>query len=175
MNEERVFTLMMDALEGVLDEAESAELQTYLDEQPELAHEWQAMQTIDAMLIATPPTALPVNFATRTLKRLPNERNRRIFMSIFYFLLLLGGLLPILGGILLSSQLGNATFGSGSIAESLQLLSVVASGMVSALRTFIINQPMIFGWLTVMLCAILLWASIFRQYSNQVQPVLIHS
>lgn len=169
MNEERIITLMMDALDGVLDESESAELESGLAANPTLAQEWEAMQTIDALLISTPPATQPINFAANTLSQLPNERNRRLFVSAFFLLLLIGGIMPILGGIALSSGFG------GSFMQSLQLFGVISATITSGAFTLVFSQPVALALLTAMLCAILLWASVFRQYSNRVQPLLISS
>lgn len=167
MNEERAFTLMMDALEGVLEPQESAELDGYLDNDPVLAHEWDMLQTVDHLLRVAPPMATPLNFAANTLRNLPNPRTRRIFISVFYLLLLLGGVLPLILLFVLSTQLG-----SQSLIESMQLVQVVGTSLLSASGTAISAQPSILGWLMLMLSAIFVWASVFRQYSIEAQPVL---
>lgn len=164
---------MMDALEGVLEPAESAELQTYLSQNPDLAGEWEAMQSIDEMLRIAPPVTVPVNFVNSTVNRLPSARRRRLFMAAFYLALLLGGLVPFALGFLLSTQVGDASLGGQSIAEATQLLRVIGTGLLSALRTVASSQPIFFGWFALMLSIILTWAAVFRQYSGQVQPVLV--
>lgn len=164
---------MMDALEGILEPNESAELNLWLADHPDEAQEWEAMQAVDGLLRASQPMAAPVHFAERTLGRIPNPRNRRLFMFAFYLVMLMGGLLPILFGILLSTQLGSAAFGGFSIFEGFDLLRVISSGLVSAIRTVVVTQPVVFGWLSAMLAAIFVWAAVFRQYSGQVRPVLV--
>ncbi len=172
MNEERIFSLMMNALDGVLDEEESAELELGLADHPTLAQEWEAMQAIDNLLIATPAAAQPINFAANTLNRLPRERTRRLYMSIFFMLLLIGGLMPLIAGIVINSQLDLI---GGSFAESVQLMLTVSTTLLSALFTYVSNQPMTWVVLSAMVGAILMWTNVFQNYSNRVQPVLIRS
>lgn len=164
---------MMDALEGVLEPEESAELHRYLSDHPDLAAEWEAMQAVDDMLREAPPIAVPVHLMDNTLYRLPTARNRRLFMSAFFFVLLLGGLLPFMLGIFVSTQLGGASLGGQSIFAGIQVLQVIGTGMLSAIRTVLSTQPIVFGWFTLMLGVIATWIAVFRQYSVQVQPVLV--
>ncbi len=168
MEEERIYTLMMEALDGVLDEAESAELTELLLQHPDLAQEWDAMQAVDEMLRFAPPTPAPVHFAQMTLARLPNPRNRRIFLAAFYLALLLGGLTPILFGVALSSQLGGITAGIG---ETWRVLQTIFSGIFTATRSIMLTQPYITSWLAVLVGVILLWVAAYRRAVNDVQLV----
>ncbi|HFC11747.1 MAG TPA: hypothetical protein ENJ56_02800 [Anaerolineae bacterium] len=169
MNEERAFTLMMDALEGVLEPLESAELTTYLSDNPALADEWEMLQTVDHLLRVAPPSPLPPNFAVNTLRNLPNPRIRRIFISAFYILLLLGGLLPVALFLIFRTQLD-----SQSMIESVQLLQTVGTSLLSIMGATINAQPGVLGWLTLMLSAIFVWSTVFRQYSIEASPILVN-
>ncbi len=168
MEEERIYTLMMEALDGVLEEAESAELDDLLLQNPAMAQEWDAMLAIDEMLRFAPPVSAPVHFAQMTIARLPNPRNRRIFMAIFYVALLLGGLTPILFGVALSSQLGG--FASG-IGDTWRVLQTIFAGLFTATRTVVLTQPYIASWMAVLVGVILLWIAAYRRAVNDVQLI----
>ena len=174
MNEERIFALMMDALDGVLDDRDSAELNTYLTTHPSMKQEWEAMQTVDVLLRAAPPVATPIQFSERTLARLPNPRARRIFSALFFVLLLLGGLIPIALGLLTFSQ-----GGFGDIAVNLgsgfQIIRVLVIGFTSSLRGIVVTQPVVYGWLAAMLLAIGMWMNVYRNATMQLQPVLVRA
>ena len=169
MNEQQAFALMMDALDGVLDDAESTKLNQYLSNHPDLANEWEALQSVDLLLRASPPVAAPVNFTERTLARLPNPRARRIFMGFFFLLLLLGSILPIAFGIFTYSEGGFSEI-STNLAGTFQVLRVVLIGVTSSIRSLVITQPMIYAWLATMLLSILVWAQTYRSAMAQVQP-----
>ena len=130
MNEEQAFALMMDALDGVLDESDSAELTRYLAHHPDLAAEWDAMQAVDDLLRVSPPAAVPTNFSERTLARLPNPRARRIFMAMFFLLLFLGGLIPVALGVYTISQGNFATTGI-DLNGGVQIIRVLMIGIAS--------------------------------------------
>ena len=172
MEEERIYTLMMESLDGVLEEAESAELDGLLLQNPVLAAEWDAMQAIDEMLRFAPPMAAPPHFAQMTIARLPNPRSRRIFMAIFYVALLLGGLTPIVLGVALSSQLGGFVVGIG---ESFRVLQTIFAGMFSTTRTVMLSQPYILSWVAVLVGVIGLWIAAYRRAINDVQLVPVMS
>ena len=170
MNEEQAFALMMDALDGVLDETDSAELNTYLAYHPDLAMEWDALQAVDQLLRTAPPAAAPVNFSEQTLARLPNPRARRIFMATLFVLMLLGSLIPIAFGIYTLSQGGFSTVGI-DLSGGFQILRVLLIGVASALRSLTTTQPVIYAWLATMLLSILLWAQTYRNAMRQ--PILV--
>jgi anti-sigma factor RsiW len=169
--DERIYILMMEALDGVLEEAESAELTDLLLQNPDQAQAWEAMQAIDEMLRFAPPAPVPVHFAQMTVARLPNPRNRRIFLAVFYVALLLGGLTPILFGVALSSQLGGFAAGIG---DTWRILQTIFAGLFTATRTIMLTQPYSASWLAVLVGVILLWVAAYRRAMNDVQlvPVL---
>ena len=174
MNEEQAFALMMDALDGVLDESDSAELNRYLTHHPDLAAEWDAMQAVDNLLRESPPAVVPTNFSERTLARLPNPRARRIFMAMFFILLFLGGLIPVALGIYTISQGSLATAGI-DLSGGFQVVRVLIIGISSAVRSLVVTQPVIYAWLTTMLLSILLWVQTYRSAMNNVtlQPISV--
>lgn len=174
MNEERAFALMMDALDGVLDDSDSAELDQYLNHHPNMAAEWDSLQTIDHLFRASPPASVPVNFTERTLARLPNPRARRIFMSMFFILLFLGGLVPILLGVFTFAQGGFDAIG-GNLNGGFQVIQVLIIGLSSALRSLISNQPIVYAWLATMLLSILIWAQTYRNAMLQPIPVPVRA
>lgn len=169
MNEQQAFALMMDALDGVLDDSDSAELTRYLEHHPELAQEWDALQSVDLLLRASPPVAAPVNFSERTLARLPNPRARRLFMALFFAMLFLGGMLPIALGIFTYSQGGFNEIGT-NLEGTFQVLQVLFVGVTSSLRSLVVTQPVIYAWLATMLLSIVIWAQTYRNAMTQFQP-----
>ncbi|MEM7291676.1 MAG: hypothetical protein AAF412_15120 [Pseudomonadota bacterium] len=170
MNEQQAFALMMDALDGVLDDSESTKLNQYLSNHPDLANEWEALQSVDLLLRASPPVAAPVNFTERTLARLPNPRARRIFMAFFFLMLLLGSILPIAFGIYTYSEGGFSDI-SANLAGTFQVLRVLFVGMTSAIQSLVVTQPVVYAWLATMLLSILVWAQTYRSAMAQVVPV----
>ena len=176
MDEEHIYSLMMDALDDELDEQGSAELQTYLAQNPALAQEWQGIRYIDNLLIATPPIMVPVSFAERTLARLPNPRVRRTFILAFFMLLLFLGLAPMLGLAWVALQSGGPTmFGSftTSIGELAQLFVTLTDAVFTTIGTVLTQQPILFGWLALMVGIVAVWYSVYQQLTLQPQPAAI--
>lgn len=169
IDEERAFTLMMDALDGDLDAQARQELERYLAQQPLLQREWVALQRVHTLLVAAPPVAVPVNFAARTLARLPDPRRRRIFLSAFFVLLLLGGALPLLLAALLFAPQTAGAFGQ-SLGGLFEVARVLLGGVASSVRALLVSQPFVIGWLALMLVAVGAWISVYTQVLNTPQP-----
>jgi anti-sigma factor RsiW len=176
MNEEYIFALMMDALDDELDEHGSAELSAYLAMHPALAQEWEAMLFVDALLRQTPPAPAPANLAARTLARLPNPRHRRIFLAVFYVALLIGGMVPVAGFIWLYAQFGSINIFSilgQSAGELWNLVQVFATAMYSTAVTVVTEQPLVLGWLFLLVGVVGIWMTVYQQLANQ--PRLLSS
>lgn len=80
-HDERYFMMMMEALDGKSTAGEHAELQAHLRECADCAREWQALLAIDALFRQTPILMPAVDFAERTLARLPDARTRRLALG----------------------------------------------------------------------------------------------
>ena len=168
MEEERIYTLMMESLDGVLDEAESAEFDYLLTQNPDLAEEWEAMQAVDELFRFAEPAPCPVHLAQMTLARLPNPRNRRIFTAIFFVALLVGGMIPILFGLAISSQLGGVSVGLGG---TFAVLEATFGGLFAATRSIVLSQPYALSWIAALVGVIMLWLTVYRRAVNDVQFV----
>jgi anti-sigma factor RsiW len=169
-HDERVFTLMMEALDGELTEAGWAELESHLRVRPDIAREWQALQAIDQLFRSTPALSPAAGFAQRTLAQLPNSRTRLWFVTSFYVLLLISGLIPLLfvGWIttrlipaLLEPALIRSLIQAGS--EIFRVIGVVTSAVLAGSGNLLQQQPAVIGWLLVMAGIVLVWGGIYRQ------------
>lgn len=182
MNENRLFALMMRAIDGECTAAESAELEHLLADDPEEARLWQAMQAVDLLFQQTPAVAPPANLAARTLARLPHS-NARLWFGLFYMLLLFSGLVPIgllvwgyiqygplLGGVPVLGVLV-ATFGN-----LWQIVQVIFGAFITSLVDLLRQQPQLMGWLTILVGIVLTWLNVYRQLTEPaVKPALAPS
>ena len=176
MNEDQLFSLMADALDGMLSERDQEILDHHLATRPDLAEEWLAMQQIDQLFRAVPALPTPVYFAERTLALLPDSRTRRILMGSTFLILLLLGIIPVWGGVVLYWQMGSGTavvdFGK-RLAESWATLQMLGSSFVSTIQLTLNTHPYLYGWLFLMLGVIGVWASLYWQLIHQVRPIHI--
>jgi len=170
MEHEETYLLMMDALDGELAEAQNVELEAHLRACPSCLQEWQALLAVHTLLQQTPALSPAVDFAQRTLARLPNRRVRIWTLTAIYVLLLLGGILPLALGIwlvfLLRPVLSEPTILSSisqSIGQALQVMGTVAAALLAGLGEMIVQQPAIVGWLLVLLGIISIWGGVSRQ------------
>ncbi|MCA9941433.1 MAG: hypothetical protein KC418_22490 [Anaerolineales bacterium] len=177
--EERIYEMMMDALDGQLADNDRLELEAHLRARPDLAREWRLLQSVDALLRQTPPLSPAAGFAERTLARLPHSRQRVWALTTAYLILLVAGLLP-LGAIIWFV----AMFGEALVRPSLwrgvaQMLAVVLRVGQTALagmwQVFLAlgqragEQPGMWGWLFVMVGMIVLWRGVYQQVMQQPQ------
>lgn len=170
VDEERIFTLMMDALDDELDEQGSAELVAYLAEHPDLAQEWEAMQWVDNLLVTTPPVAAPDALVAHTLARLPAPRLRRLFLFLGFDALLLVGLLPIVAGLALVRVDLGAVIGT-SLQELWVFGRVFTTAITATLRSVLATQPQVWAYLAVMLGILVAWRIVYYQMSATLQPI----
>lgn len=169
IDEERAFTLMMDALDGDLDERERVELDRYLAAEPALLREWVAMQRVHRLLVAAPPIAAPVHFVAHTLARLPDPRRRRLFLSAFFVLLLVGGMLPVVIGVTFFAPETAGALGQ-TVSGMFEVTRVLLAGITSSARSLLVSQPFVLGWLSLMAVAVGAWFSVYRQLLNTSRP-----
>jgi hypothetical protein len=172
--EERIYMLMMDALDGEIAATELAELEKHLRNRPSLLREWQAMQAIDILFRQSPVLEPAADFAQRTLAKLPNHRMRLRVIGIIYTLLLLSGILPLLLGLWVMNRLGAVLNEPALLSGFWQVLydaSQVAGALVRAVVTgigeFVVQQPAVLGLLLVMAGVVFVWSGVYRQLVNQ--------
>ncbi len=172
--DERIYMLMMDALDGEIEAAQLAELENHLQAYPSLMQEWQAMQAIDTLFRQSPVLEPAADFAQRTLAKLPNHRLRLRVMGVIYTLLLLSGALPILLGLWVVNRLGSVLSEPALLGGFWQVLydaSQVVGALVRALVTgvgeFVGQQPAVLGLLLVMAGVVFVWSGVYRQLLSQ--------
>ena len=176
--EEYMYTLMMDALDGELAEAERSELDVYLRAHPPLMREWQAMQTIDTLFRQTPALEPAADFVQRTINMLPNHQARQRVIGVIYLMLLLSGILPLLLGVWVINRVGGtladpAILGSVGqfVVEGLQIAGALLSAVFSGMGELVMQQPIIWGWLLVMGGVVFLWSGVYRQLVGQPRQI----
>lgn len=180
MEHEDVYLMMMEALDGELAAGQQAELENHLLMCLACRREWQALVAIDRLFRQTPALAPAADFAQRTLARLPNRRYRVWLISVIYVVLLLSGTLPVLGGLWVISRWGpvmsqRSLLGSlwASVNHMLQVAGTVLGALLGSVGEFAIQQPMVVGWLIVMIGIVILWSGVYRQLTAA--PALSHS
>lgn len=172
--EDRIYELMMEALDGTISASEQSELESHLRAHPSYMAEWQAMQAIDTLFRQTPALSPAADFAQRTMARLPNRRVRIWVLSAIYFSLLVSGTLPILLGIWVFNQLGEVLVQPALLQTVLQLvntgiaIAVAVFGAAMDVATeFVVQQPAVLGWLLVLGGMVSLWGGVYRQLLGQ--------
>lgn len=177
MEHEESYLLMMAALDEELDAEGHADLQAHLHVCPVCWAEWQTLQAVHALLLQAPMLSPAVDFAQRTVARLPNRRARVWTMAMIYALLLVGGLLPILlvGLLLLAlAPLFSEPTIVGSIGQSIahvfQVMGTVTTALLAGLGELVMQQPAIVGWFLVLLGVVALWGGVSRQLIFQANP-----
>ncbi len=185
-HEERIFELMMTALDEELDAVGYEELGAELALRPELAEEWAMMQQIDLLFHETPMVMPETDFAQRTLARLPNRSARLWGLSISLGIAFLVGLLPLagiylLGGVDLTlfqpELLGVAGRSIFAVADTLGIALRGIWQLLNALGEFAVGQPLAWGGLLVMAGMILLWGGVYSLFMRQprLSPLIIRS
>lgn len=172
MNHDQYFALMMDTLDGEVSELQQSELQAHLRACPQCSREWQALLAIDNLFRMTPALSPAAGFVERTIAVLPDRRTRIWAMGAIYGFLLAGGLIPLLViGLLIGrflpvlQQPAVVESVAGSLQTTLQTAGTILSALLTGAGEAAIQQPMVFGWLLVMLGIIFLWGSVYRQLS----------
>lgn len=172
MNHDQYLVLMMDTLDGEVSELQQNELQAHLRACPQCSREWQALLAIDNLFRMTPALSPAAGFVERTIAVLPDRRMRIWAMGTIYGFLLAGGLVPLLViGLLIGrflpvlQQPAVVESVAGSLQTTLQTVGTVLSALLTGAGEAVQQQPMVFGWLLVMLGIIFLWGSVYRQLS----------
>ena len=172
--EERIFALMMDALDDEIDETGTAELTAYLADHPALAQEWTAMQWVDNLLVTTPPVEAPHSLVAHTVARLPNLRFRRVFVWAGFGLSLLAGLLTVLVALVLANvDLGAA---AGASAAEFWMFGRVFTTAINATLLAVLRQTQVWVYLAGMVGTLVLWRLAYQQMlNNRPQLLSVHA
>lgn len=178
MEHENTYTLMMDALDGALKDDNKLLLEAHLQTCPDCLREWHALLAIETLLQQAPMLSPAAGFAQRTLARVPNRRVRIWSLSALYFVLLISGILPILIGAWVYNRFG-ATLAQSSfwqgvlqpVANAFQVVGTVLSALLSSAGEFILQQPMVIGWMMIMVGVVAVWGGLFRQLLSRPQVI----
>lgn len=170
MDHEEIYLLMMDALDGELPEDGWNSLESHLRACPACEQEWYALQAIETLLRTTPALAPPADMVQRTLMRLPNPAYRTWVIGAVYSLLLLSGILPVVGAVVLLGTFGTTVFNWSVVSafltpiwDTITVLPIMLSALLNALGAFIAQQPAIVGVLLVMVGVIMVWGGVYSQ------------
>lgn len=179
MDHEEIYTLMMEALDGELGEAERQHMHVHLDECPACQREWRTILAIHNLFLQSPVLSPAAGFAQRTMSRLPDAAYRVWFLSAVYGLLLVGGLLPVvfIAYVLvrLRPALNEPAFVRSLLQAGEQVLrlagTVVGAGIqaLGDLGQLAGQQLVLVGWLMVMIGAVILWGSVYTQLTSRRQ------
>lgn len=175
-HEERFYTMMMDALDGELAAGEHSELEAHLRACPDCTREWRSLVAIEMLFRQTPILMPAVDFAERTLARLPNRRARRLALGAVYAILLMSGIFPLLVGVFLAIRYAPilsqpALLGGiwGSVTNVGRAIATVIEALFTSAGHFIIEQPALIGWLIILAGLVFLWGGVFQRLL--VQPL----
>jgi len=173
-HEEKYYLMMMEALDGELAEGEYAELESHLRACPDCNREWQGLMAFEQLFRQTPMLMPAVDFAERTLARLPNRRARRLAMGAAYAVLLFSGIAPLLIGLFLIARYAPILSSPellGGVWASLAGVGRAAATVIEALLTgasrFIIEQPILIGWFIILAGLVFLWGGVFQRLLMQ--------
>lgn len=173
MDHEEIYLLMMDALDEDLPEEGWISLEGHLQTCTACAQEWYALQAVETLLRTTPALAPPVDLVQRTLGRLPHPAYRTWVIGAIYGLLLLSGVIPLMGTVLLVTSVGapllDLTILTGIARTAwhiLELLPVMLNALLNLAGAFVSEQPAIVGILLMMVGIIWLWGGVYSQLTT---------
>lgn len=185
MEHEEIYTLMMEALDGQLNDRGRSELESHLVDCQTCARSWQAVQAIHQLFLQSPVLSPAAGFTQRTLARLPNTRYRIYALTAVYGVLLFSGILPLIIFLWFALNIGPAlnqpAFIRGLLQAGDQLFGILQTivgafwqglGMLGELLG---QYPSAVGWLLVMIGAIFLWGGVYSQLTRQQRITNNHS
>lgn len=171
-NEEEIYTLMMEALDGELSPAGWQQLHQSLELHPQLAREWSAMQAVDQLFSQAQLITPASHFAPATIAKLPDLKYRRSLLATVYTAVLMAGFAPLIALLWFITpwllQAGVPTV----VSETGQFLSVFFNAFFLILLNFgelLRHNPAILGLFMVMVGSISLWSGVYRHLVNQPQ------
>ncbi len=173
-HEERFYLMMMDALDGELDEDRQPEWQAHLRACPDCSRQWRTLMTIDMLFRQTPMLMPALDFAERTLARLPDPRARRVALGAIYAVLLLSGLFPLVVGLFFVARyapiLSRPELLGGvwaSIAGVGRAAATVIEALLAGAGRFVIEQPALIGWFIILAGLVFLWGGVLQRLLAQ--------
>jgi hypothetical protein len=176
MEHEEIQTLMMETLDGDIDEVGRVQMEQHLQNCPTCLQEWHSVEAIHQLFLETPALSPTAEFAERTLSRLPLTPYRIWLVSGVYGLLLISGLVPLIAIIWLSAEfvpafnqpafIRTVLQAGGHVAGVFQAILAAAWQGIGTLGQFLGQQPNFIGWLLVMLGIIVIWGSVYNQLTN---------
>jgi predicted anti-sigma-YlaC factor YlaD len=176
MEHEEIVTLMMEALDGELNEDGRQEMDGHLQSCSSCAHQWEALQFIHRIFVQAPIMSPAFAFAQKTVALLPNRTQRIWIMAGIYSLLLISGLIPLvfIGWVVINfgPALNQPAFVGSLLRAGGQALSLIQAifdacwQCLSNLGVLLSQQPVILGWLLVMVGAVFLWGGVYRQMTG---------
>jgi hypothetical protein len=130
--------------------------------------------TIDMLFRQTPMLLPALDFAERTLARLPNPRTRRLALGAVYTILLLSGLFPLVVGLFFVARYAPILSQPellGGVWASLSGVGRAAATIIEALLAgagrFVIEQPVLIGWFIILAGLVLLWGGVLQRLLAQ--------
>lgn len=169
-HEERFYVMMMDALDGELAASEHIELEAHLRACPDCTNEWRTLLAIEMLFRQTPLLMPAVDFAERTLARLPNRQARRWALGAIFAVLLLSGIIPLLIGIFLAGRyapiLTRPELREGiwlSLTGAARAAATIIDALLAGAGRFVIEQPALIGWLVILAGLVFLWGGVFQR------------
>jgi anti-sigma factor RsiW len=176
MEHEEIYTLMMEALDGEIEDSGRRDLEGHLHDCTPCQREWRAIQTIHQLFLDTPILSPAADFAERTLRQIPVSPYRIWLVSGVYGLLLLSGLVPLIALIWLTvefgpalnqpafvriiTQVGSQVWGLGQVIAGAAWQAVGTTGELLG------QQPNIIGWLLVMAGIVFLWGGVYSRMTS---------
>ncbi|MBP6015248.1 MAG: zf-HC2 domain-containing protein [Candidatus Promineofilum sp.] len=169
-HEDRYYLMMMDALDGELAADEHIELETHLRTCLDCSREWRTLTAIELLFRQAPILMPAIDFAGRTLARLPNRQARRAALGTIYTILLLSGIVPLLVALFLAARYAPVLSSPallGGVWSSLAGAGRAATTVIEALMVgagrFVIEQPILIGWFIILAGLVLLWGGVFQR------------
>jgi anti-sigma factor RsiW len=173
-HEDRYYLMMMDALDGELAADEHTELEAHLRACPDCSREWRTLTAIELLFRQTPILMPAIDFAGRTLARLPNRQARRAALGGLYTILLLSGIVPLFFAIFLVARYAPVLSSPallGGVWSSLAGMGRAASTVIQALMVgaghFVVEQPMLIGWFIILAGLVFLWGGVLQRLVMQ--------
>jgi len=176
MEHEEIHTLMMEALDGNLRREESRIMDSHLRSCTSCAQQWDALQFIHRIFVQAPVMSPAMAFTQKTLALLPSKTRRVWIMAGIYSLLLVSGLAPLLfiGWVVIEfgPALNQPAFVGSLLRAGGQAVSLIQAVIdacwqgLGNLGELLGQQPAIMGWMLVMVGAVILWSSVYRQMTS---------